>query len=216
MAHAVKPREALRRAHHDVDLHHIVEMAERVFAQRGYEGTRMADVAEECGVAIATLYKIARSKEELYAAVHRERGGAMLERAMAATSTAPSAWESLLRGVQAYVDFLADHPHYLTLHLHESQPWALAPRFISAPQTKLWQSGLQLTVNVFNLAIEEGSVINEDPMLLARLMIAAHQVYLGEWVEKGCTEPPSDLIARMQAHMERAFGRPRRRGRLGR
>jgi AcrR family transcriptional regulator len=209
---AAKARETLRRAQRDVHHQHILETAERVFAQRGYEGTRMADVAEECGVALATLYKLARSKEELYAAVHRERGGAMLEAAMRATGAAGSAWQGLQNGVAAYVDFLVVHPDYLVLHLQESQPWALQPRFITTPQTKLWQSGLQMTVEVFRLAIDEGAVVDEDPQLMARLMIAAHQVYLGEWVEKGMKEDPARLIARMQAHVERAFGRRRRRG----
>ncbi len=34
---------------------------------------------------------------------------------------------------------------------------------------------------------------------------------LGEWVEKGMKEPPAELIARMQAHAERAFGRGKKR-----
>jgi AcrR family transcriptional regulator len=211
MAQAAKARELLRRARHDIDQQHLLETAERVFAERGYEGTRMADVAEEHGVALATLYKLARSKEELYAAVHKERGGAMLEAAMQATQGAGSAWQALLRGVAAYVEFLVEHRDYLVLHLQESQPWALQPRFISAPQTKLWQSGLQLTVDVFRAAIAEGAAVDENPLLLARLMIAAHQVYLGEWVETGMREKPSELIVRMQAHLERAFGRAKKR-----
>lgn len=212
MALAAKARQQLRQARREVHQQNLLETAERVFAERGYEGTHMIHVADEAGLAIATLYKLARSKEELYAAVHRERGGAMLEAAMQATAGAGSAWKALLRGVQAYVEFLVEHPEYLVLHLQESQPWALQPRFISAPQTKLWQNGLELTVNMFRSAIAEGAVVDENPLLLARLMIAAHQVYLAEWVEKGMKEPPKALIARMQAHLERAFGtrKPRR------
>jgi hypothetical protein len=36
-------------------------------------------------------------------------------------------------------------------------------------------------------------------------------VYLGEWVQKGMKEPPAELVARMQAHVERAFGKSKRR-----
>jgi AcrR family transcriptional regulator len=208
-----RAKEALRRVTHDAHAQHFLETAERVFAERGYEGTRMADVADECGVALATLYKVARSKEDLYAAVHRERGGAMLEAAMAATRGAGSTWQALLAGVGAYAEFLVAHPHYLVLHLQESQPWALEPRFITAQQTKLWQNGLELTVTMFEAASDEGDAIDEDPKLMARLMIAGHQVYLGEWVRAGMKEPPSELVARMQAHVERAFGRGKKRAR---
>src|SRR3954447_21766328 len=119
MAQAQKARELLRRARRDVHQQHLLETAERVFAERGYEGTHMSHVADEAGLAIATLYKLARSKEELYAAVDRERGGAMWEAARRATSGAGSAWNALQRGVQAYVEFLVEHPDYLVLHLQE-------------------------------------------------------------------------------------------------
>jgi AcrR family transcriptional regulator len=204
-------KEQLRRARRDVHQHHLLETAERVFAARGYEGTHMAHIADEAGLALATVYKLAGSKEELYAAVHRERGGAMLDAAVQATTGAGSAWRGLLAGVAAYAQFLVEHPDYLVLHLQESQPWALQPRFISAPQTRLWEQGLELTVQVFQTAIAEEDAIEEDPTLMARLMIAAHQVYLGEWVQSGMKEPPKDLILRMQAHVVRAFGARKRR-----
>jgi hypothetical protein len=41
-------------------------------------------------------------------------------------------------------------------------------------------------------------------------MIAAHQVFLGDWVDDGMREPPEALVARMQAYVERAFARPRK------
>ena len=53
----------------------------------------------------------------------------MLEAASAAAMGAGSAWQALLGGVKAYAEYLVEHPEYLMLHLQESQPWALQPRF---------------------------------------------------------------------------------------
>lgn len=206
-------REAVRQARRDMHRQHLVEAAERVFADRGYEATRMQDVAAEAGLALATVYALVGGKEELYAEVHLVRGRALLERALAGTVGADSAFAGLLLGVRAYAEYLLGHPDYLRLHLQESQPWALAPRFTSKAQGQLWREGLELTVEVFRAAIAEGSVIDESPMRLARLMIAAHQVLLGEWVEEGMKEAPALLIQRMQAHLERTFGSARRRAR---
>lgn len=185
----------------------IVAAAERVFAERGYVGTKMQDVAAEAGIAIATVYATIPGKEELYAAVHESRGAKLLERAAAAASGAGSAWSALLAGVETYVSFLAEHPAYLRIHLAEAQPWAIDPKFVCAEQTRQWKEGLELSSGVFRAAIAEGSVIDGDPQLMARLMIAAHQVYLVEWVERGCKEPPAALAGRMQDHVRRAFGR---------
>jgi len=205
-----KGRAVLRAARRDVGRGHLVEAAERVFARRGYEGARMQEIAAEAGLALATVYGLYEGKEELYAEVHRVRGQALLERAAAASAGTGSAWAALLAAVRAYAEHLAEHPDYLRLHLHESQPWALRPRFTSRTQHALWQEGLRLTVEVFRAAIAEGAVVDGPAELHARLMIAAHQVFLGEWVEDGMREPAAKLVARMQAYVERAFARPPR------
>jgi AcrR family transcriptional regulator len=206
-------RAALKAARRDLERAHLIGAAERVFAARGYEGARMQEIAAEAGVALATLYGLCAGKGELYAEVHRVRGRALLARAAAASAEAGSAWEALLAGVRAYAEHLTAHPDYLRLHLLESQPWALRPRFTSKTQNALWHEGLELTVMAFRAAIDEGSVIDGSAELHARLMIAAHQVFLGDWVEEGMREPASSLVARMQAYVERAFGRARpRRG----
>ena len=206
---AERPRERLRAARRDIGRSHLVEAAERVFAERGYEGARMQDIAAEAGLALATVYGLFDGKEQLYAEVHRVRGQALLQRAAQATVGARSAWDALLASVCAYAEHLVEHPDYLRLHLRESQPWALSPRFSSDTQNALWREGLELTVVAFAAALAEGSVVDGPPELHARLMIAAHQVFLGEWVENGMREQKAELVRRMQAYVERAFGKSR-------
>ena len=192
------------------DLHHqaILDGAERVFALQGFERTRMQDLAAAAGLSLATVYGVVGGKAELYTEVHRERGRGLLAAAAGAAAGAGSAWQGLLDGVRAYAEYLTAHPDYLRLHLLESQPWALRPRFTSPEQGRLWRDGLELAVTMFRAAIAEGAVVDEDPNLLARLMIAAHQVFLGEWIEKGMDEPAAKLIERMQTYLVRAFAAP--------
>jgi AcrR family transcriptional regulator len=204
-------RAALKAARRDMERAHLLEAAEQVFARHGYEGARMQDIAAQAGLALATVYGLCQGKEELYAEIHRVRGRALLERAAVASAGAGSAWDALQAGVRAYAEHLAAHPEYLKLHLLESQPWALRPRFTSRTQDALWREGLELTVAAFRAAIDEGSVVDGSPELHARLMIAAHQVFLGEWMEEGMRERPASLVERMQAYVERAFARRPRR-----
>lgn len=199
-------KEVKRRVQREPLKRHLLEAAERTFAQRGYERTRMQDVAEEAGLALATIYTICGGKEDLYAEIHRVRGRGLLEAAARATEGAGSAFAALLAGVRGYAEYLLCHPDYLKLHLQESQPWALQPQFTSAEQGRLWREGLELTIAMFRAAQAEGAVTGESPALLARLMIADHQVFLGEWSAEGMKEPPEALVGRMLAHVERAFG----------
>jgi AcrR family transcriptional regulator len=202
---APRKREGVKRARQALYRQLVIEAGERVFAERGYEGTRMQDVAKEAGLSLATVYAAVGGKEEVFAEIHRTRGTELLARAARTASESGSALGALMRGVEAYVMFLAEHPDYLRIHLKETPAWALGNRFTCEEQARQWKEGLALTVGVFRAGIEEGSIVKDDPRLQARLMISAHQVFLTEWVESGMKASPAALIERMQRHLERAF-----------
>jgi AcrR family transcriptional regulator len=50
----------------------LVDVAARLFAERGYHGTSMADLAEAMGVQKGSLYSLTESKQELLVAVARD------------------------------------------------------------------------------------------------------------------------------------------------
>jgi len=58
-----------------------VAAAARLFAERGYHGTSMADLAEELGVQKGSLYSLTESKQALLVVVTRE-GSAAFARAL--------------------------------------------------------------------------------------------------------------------------------------
>src|SRR5919199_5843196 len=51
----------------------ILEAALALFAQRGYEGASVDDIAAEAGITVAVIYRHFRSKEELHASVLQEQ-----------------------------------------------------------------------------------------------------------------------------------------------
>jgi TetR/AcrR family fatty acid metabolism transcriptional regulator len=58
----------------------ILGAAVRVFARRGYHGSRVGDIAVEAGVAHGLLYHYFSSKDEVLQTIFRENWGALLER----------------------------------------------------------------------------------------------------------------------------------------
>lgn len=92
------------RRDHTLDL--ILEAATRVFTQRG-RAASMQDVAAEAGVGRATLYRYARSREELVAALQRraiQRVVAQLEAADLEQVGPAEALERLVRALLTAVD----------------------------------------------------------------------------------------------------------------
>jgi len=56
--------------------HELVAVAARLFAERGYHGTSMADLAEAMGVQKGSLYSLTGSKQDLLVVVTREGAAA--------------------------------------------------------------------------------------------------------------------------------------------
>ena len=49
----------------------ILDAARRVFAERGFRGTTIADIAEAAKIALGTIYLYFSSKEDVFAALHQ-------------------------------------------------------------------------------------------------------------------------------------------------
>ena len=73
----------------------ILDAAVRVFARRGYHGSRVGDIAEEAGVAHGLLYHYFASKEEVLQTVFRENWGELIERFRAVETADEPACEKL-------------------------------------------------------------------------------------------------------------------------
>jgi AcrR family transcriptional regulator len=73
----------------------LLEAAVKVFARRGYHGSRVGDIAEEAGVAHGLLYHYFSSKEQVLHVVFRENFGALLARFRAVEESEEPAAEKL-------------------------------------------------------------------------------------------------------------------------
>ena len=185
----------------------ILSAAERVFAEQGYDESRMQPVAAEAGVALGTLYKVFAGKQDVLDAIHRQRGEELIR---AATSTADLSQdgplEAILSGTTSYIRYLAANLDYLKIHLAGGHAWALGRGYISPEQVRQFDTGLQIIAMFFKRAMDAGVMVEEDPVLSARLMIATHQVMLSDYIDRNDGDVDA-LIARVRAYMLRAFAR---------
>ena len=58
----------------------ILDAAIKVFAQRGYYGSRVSDITEEAGIAYGLAYRYFRSKDDLLIAIFEDRWSRYLEK----------------------------------------------------------------------------------------------------------------------------------------
>jgi TetR/AcrR family transcriptional regulator len=94
----------------------IVAAAERLFSERGFEGTRLEDIAADVGIRRAAIFYYFRDKQELYAAVHDEVFRAWGE----ILPSGGSAVERLEASLIGWIDFVAQRPTVARLILREA------------------------------------------------------------------------------------------------
>jgi AcrR family transcriptional regulator len=98
----------------------ILDVAEELFAERGYAGTTLRDVASRVGLRNPSLYNHFPSKASLYAAVLRRGIGPVLETLAEFVDVGSSAYRDSAQVVSRVMEVLARHPHLPRLVQHET------------------------------------------------------------------------------------------------
>ena len=80
----------------------ILDAAIKVFADRGYHGSRVSDIASEAGIAYGLVYHYFKNKEEILETIFRERWSGFLE-AIEAIAAGPNSTEDKLLSVAALI-----------------------------------------------------------------------------------------------------------------
>jgi AcrR family transcriptional regulator len=93
----------------------ILDAAEEVFAERGFHGARMQDVAERARIAVGTIYNHFPQKEDVLRALLEERTGE-LQAAFAARRDDPRAFDARLAArLERVAAYVAEHRAFFSL-----------------------------------------------------------------------------------------------------
>jgi AcrR family transcriptional regulator len=113
---ALRKRKRLRKEE-------IVAEATRLFAERGYEGASMGDLAERVGLRKASLFHHFPSKDVLYATVLTELMDGVKTAILSAAMAEGSFAERLDALTDAITDVLSAQPYAARLLIREAMDW---------------------------------------------------------------------------------------------
>ena len=188
----------------------VLDAAERVFGDEGYDATKVQRIAAESGVSLTTLYSVFESKWEIYRAVHRRRLSEVMQRAQGVFSDDASALETLIAGTRMQLEFFMEHRDYTKMQLKEVTAWSSVELLRSPEQVEGLGHGLEQFAMLFRQGIAEGDFVDDDPELMARMVIACQQVRLAMWMDSGSETTPADVVAASLRYLLRSSCRPSR------
>jgi TetR/AcrR family fatty acid metabolism transcriptional regulator len=110
-------RGAPRRSAHTRE--RILAAATRVFARRGFHGSRVSDIAEEAGMAYGLVYHHFRNKEEILAAIYAEKWGEYIAYLIELSRRPLSFAERMARLVHFWLRIFRQDPDLMTVIINE-------------------------------------------------------------------------------------------------
>lgn len=154
----------------EITRNNIIEAAEKVFAEKGYWGARVDQIAEEAQANKRMLYFYFGNKEELYAEVLRIVYSRLagVEKSIDANMHPEKAVEAFIR---AYFEFLHENENFVKLVMWENLNEA---KFIdSSGAGNIKNDSVRLLKNILKKGVQEGifkSDTDEDEIIFAMNM----------------------------------------------
>ncbi|MGD0529986.1 MAG: TetR/AcrR family transcriptional regulator [Polyangiaceae bacterium] len=179
----------------------ILDVATRLFAERGYEGTSMNDVAERVGMRKASLFYHFATKDALYEAV-LDRLVVSLQAALEAIYVSSGTFPDRLDAItETVVTLLSSHPYAARLLLREAMDWGPVIRGKLLERILLV---LEAGAAWVHAGQEQGAFVEGDAKQLVLSVVGLHFLpfALGQLVEKYTGQDafdPSFVAARTTA-----------------
>jgi TetR/AcrR family transcriptional regulator len=89
----------------------IFDAAQKVFLQKGFDGTRMQEIAQEAGINKALLHYYYRTKEKLFQAIFKKVLGLFLPRILAFMESDIPLLKKIEFFIHNYIDFILRNPY---------------------------------------------------------------------------------------------------------
>jgi TetR/AcrR family fatty acid metabolism transcriptional regulator len=185
----------------------ILRAAARVFAERGYHASTIADIAREAGVATGTVYLYVKRKEELLIMLFTRFFGRHLEGTVPHVLEEPTGAGRLRRLIELHVGFFDKDPRLakvFQLHLREVNPTIRAG---IRPTTRAY---FDLIEEVVRAGVASGDFDPELDVRLARtLLFGALDSMVTSWVLSDQSYSLSSRIGPIYTMLARALGATR-------
>jgi len=123
------PTRPALRARYDARRREVVATAAELFAERGYDGTSMAELTEATGLAAGGLYHYIEGKDDLLIAICDELLEPLLSRAREVVAEDSPPVEQLRELVRAWVGHVVARRHHMLVFTQERQAIEREPRW---------------------------------------------------------------------------------------
>lgn len=170
----------------------IIATAARIFREKGFRGTSLADVAECLGTDRASLYYYIGSKEELFHEIVRDAGEAVTQQAEAIRDSAGTAADKLRRLISSLMAAYSAHYPYLFVYIQEDLSKVADGRSAWARQmTAISKRYEDAVIGIVESGFEDGSIRPAGPARVIAYGVIGMVNWTHRWYREGASGMPS-------------------------
>ena len=166
----------------------ILDAAARLFAERGYHPTSVAEIVDSLGVGKGVFYWYFESKEDLFLEILASSSQDLRRHQQAAIGDEPDPLRRIELGIRASLQWFRDHRHLINL----SQFAATEERFAGV----LRQNDAVAIDDIarhLKEAMADGSIPDQDPAMLAHALVGASRHLARTYLLNG--DEPVEVVA---------------------
>jgi AcrR family transcriptional regulator len=193
-----REREAARRRAE------VLDVASEIFAEKGYEGAQISEIARVSEVSLATVYAMFKSKDELYQAVNTRAAESIRDTVRAHVDAIDDPAERLLVLIDCLLRCFDENGALMriyTLGTH-GLPWSIR-QTLGEPMVAIYREFLDYISELARAAAAAGRLGDLDPEAVALAIAGTVNAASAEWIESGRSEPFSDAAPAIRAIVER-------------
>ena len=174
----LEPRNRAREARRQA----LLETAETVFAERGFTGATMAEIASRAGYSAGNLYNVFKGKDALFAEVLGIRADQVLEQVRKALRAGGSLGETIDLYVDATLELVEQQRGFFVMLMLTTPDFDFYGAHRNPSRLDLRQELEQQLEQMFQRAIERGDIPGGDVRAYACMLHGTMAAQISRWV----------------------------------
>ena len=205
------PKQQRRRTQHrELNRNQVLDAAEEVFGEKGYDRATLKEVAERAGFAVGSVYLFFDNKSDLFRQLFVRRGIELLDDMVGVLSPPGDALAGLHALVDVQVDFFRRHAGFGRLYFRYSAATNPSVHLRSdRAASDEYDRAMAMEADLFARGQADGVFVDGEPAALASLfsgMMSAFHAIDAEVVEADeRTSTGAFSLDELHAMVERAF-----------
>ncbi|MGB9699307.1 MAG: TetR/AcrR family transcriptional regulator [Thermodesulfobacteriota bacterium] len=167
---------------HQARRHYILQAAEKLFAQRGFYGTTMADLATGSEFSVGTLYNFFKSKEEVYYSLIMEKLDSMLQQLTGEINNLPEGLPQIKGVITGVFKFFQENKDFFRIFFAERfhLVTSVGPTAVGELRRK-YLAYLRFVTKIMARAIKQKEVQPVEPQKLAYFLVGIMNAFIFHW-----------------------------------